>query len=239
MVTLEELQKAVSPKYRKYINEDMVDTVNGIEDPDFREHFRQNLISMSSVLADGRYSVKDFVSAVKFVSYKVLEESDIDAYMYTFPDRYNRVLNRWLEEGLDESEIREKKISPYVSAYKRNELVAKVFERTLIPSRILNAPLFQDALNVQVELMYSARSELVRQNASKTVMEYTNTPEAMKIEMDIGVKQDDEVVALRNEMARLAAMQLEKIQNKVMSSKDIAHSKLLVEETIDVDIEDE
>lgn len=238
MITMKELEKAVSPKNRKYITEDMVETLNKIQDPDFREHYKQNMVSMASILADGTYTTKDFTNAVKFVSYKLLEETDIDAYMMTFPDRYERLMNKWLAEGLTEEQIREQKISSFVAAYKRNDLVAKVFERTLVPSRILNAPLFQEALNVQVQLMYSSRSDIVKQQAAKTVMEYTHTPEAVKIEMEIGMKEDDEIKALRDEMAKLAAMQLEKIENKVLTSKDVAHTKLL-HDPIDVEVDDD
>ena len=238
MITMKELEKAVSPKNRKYITEDMVETLNRIQDPDFREHYKQNMVSMASILADGTYTTKDFTNAVKFVSYKLLEETDIDAYMMTFPDRYERLMSKWLAEGMTEEEVRERKISSFVAAYKRNDLVAKVFERTLVPSRILNAPLFQEALNVQVQLMYSSRSDIVKQQAAKTVMEYTHTPEAVKIEMEIGMKEDDEIKALRDEMAKLAAMQLEKIESKVLTSKDVAHTKLL-HEPIDVEVDDD
>ena len=77
-------------------------------------------------------------------------------------------------------------------------------EQALVPSKILNAPLFQDALNVQAQLMYTATSEMVRTQAANSVLQYTAPNEIQKIELEIGVKGTDEVQALRDEMQRLA-----------------------------------
>lgn len=238
-MTIDELKDALPPRQKKLVTQGVVDTLNQLssdEGEEFAEHYKQNFVSMSTIMNNANYSMKDYVSAVKFASYKLLEHTDIDSYRYTFPDRYARLMLKWQQEGMDEDSIRGQKISPFVTAYKKTELAVKVMERSLVPSRILNAPMFQDALNIQMSLAYTARSEMVRQAAAESVMKYTVSPEATKIEMEIGIKGQDEVMALRDEMRRLATAQQGGIESGSVTSEGIAHSKLL-HEVIDVEAE--
>jgi len=242
-MTLDELKEAVPKHSRGLINQRIVDVFNALEldqGEDFAEHYKQNFVSMSSIMKTGKFSTKDYINAVKYVSHKLLENSDIDAYHLTFPERYNRLMSKWreLDERMTEEEIRGSKISPYVTAYKKTELVTKVLEQSLVPSRILNAPMFQDALNVQASLMYTARSEQVRSQAAESVMKYTMSPEIQKIELEIGVKGQDEIMALRTEMHRLASQQQGTIESGTNTSLQIAEQKILHEIVEDTEIID-
>jgi hypothetical protein len=232
MITLEEL-KATAPKHVKtYVSQDMVNVLNEMEGEhgiDYADTYKQNLLSLSTVLKSGSYSTKEYINASQFVSFKLLQHTDIDAYMLTFPDRYKRLMDKWLPELGSEAEVREKKISPFVSAYKRTELVQKLMERALMPSRVLNAPLFQEALNVQATLMHTARSEMVRMSAANSVMQYTAPNESTKIELDIGVKDGDEIQALRDEMQRLALQQQQAIAGKALSAGEIASRNIVID----------
>jgi len=190
---------------------------------------------MNSVMRGGLYSTKDYMNAVKFSSFRLLKNSDIDSYMMTFPDRYARLMNKHADFG-DEAAIRSEKISPYVTAYKKNDLVVKVTEQALVPSRILNAPMFQQALNIQMGIAMGARSEQVRSQAAESVMKYTMSPEVQKIELEVGVKGQDEVLALRTEMHRLASQQQATIESGTNSALDIAEQTLLHDV---IDVEDE
>jgi hypothetical protein len=230
-MTLEELKENVPKHARNLVTQRIVDVFNKLEEEDgeeFAEVYKQNFISMSSVLKSKNYRISDYLNAVKYASYKLLDNSDIDAYHMTFPDRYKRLIDKWKDFGSEE-DIRMSKISPYVNAYKKSELVQKVLEQTLVPSHILNAPLFQEALNVQVSLMYGAKSEMVRQTAAESVLKYTKPPETQKIELEVGIKGQDEVQALRDEMSRLAAQQQQSISTGQVSSTDVAESVLIAE----------
>ncbi len=228
-MTIEELKSAVPKHSRGLISQNVVDVFNGLDDvhgEDFAEHYKQNFVSMSSVMKGGLYSVKDYMNAVKYVAFKLLENSDIDAYMMTFPDRYQRLMEKHADHG-DEAAIRSEKISPFVTAYKKTDLVTKVLEQSLVPSRILNAPMFQQALNIQMGIALSARSEQVRSQAAESVMKYTMSPEVQKIELEVGVKGQDEIMALRTEMHRLASTQQATIESGTNTSLQIAEQTLL------------
>ena len=238
-MTLDELKAGVPKHSRKFITQGIVDVFNqleGDEGEDFAETYKQNFVSHTRVLQGGEFAMKDYVSAVKFVSFRLLQHPDIDAYMLTFPDRYQRLMTKW--EGLSEEEIRGKKISPYVTAYKQNPLVSKITEQSLVAPHILNAPMFQQALNIQMNTAMTANSELARVAAAESVMKYTRAPEVTKFELEVGIKGQDEIMAMRTEQHRLASMQQLSIESGSMTSKEIAESRLL-HEIIDVNIEGE
>ncbi len=237
-MTIEELKAGVPKHSRGLISQKVVDVFNnleGEEGEDFAEHYKQNFITLSRVLKGGEYRISDYISAVKFVSYKLLENTDIDSYMMTFPNRYARLLLKYENVGTEE-EIRAKSISPFVSAYKKNDLVAKLTEQALVPARILNAPMFQDALNVNYDLMYNARSEIVQQKAADSLLVHLAQPEIQKIELEVGVKGQDEIGAMREEMRRLAGLQQGAIVAGSNTPLQIAESKLMHEI---IDVEDE
>ena len=238
-MTIDELKGAIPKHVRSLVSQNVVDVFNGLageEGPEFAEHYKQNFVGMSSVMKGGQYAVKDYLDAVKFVAYKLLDHTDIDAYHMTFPDRYQRLMTKWADFGTEEM-IRGAKISPFVTAYKKGDLVTKVLEQALVPSRILNAPMFQDALNIQMSIAQTARSEQVRSQAAESVMKYTMSPEVQKFEIEVGIKGQDEIMALRTEMHRLASQQQLTIESGTNTSLEIAEQKLLYAETIEAEVE--
>lgn len=216
----------VLPKHVKSrVTDELVDEINGlITDPKLRENYRENLLSYTSVLADGKYKIGDYINAVKYVSYKLLGSSNIEAYSKTFPDRFQRLV----QEGADD-----KTISSYSTAYNKNKLVNLIFEQTLVPSHILNADLYQKALNVQAQLMISAASEKVRSDAANSLLTHLKMPETTKIELDVGIKVDKSIEDLRATTLELVKQQRLMLESGAMNAKEIAHSNLLIEGELD------
>lgn len=216
----------VLPKHVKSrVTDELVDEINGlITDPKLRENYRENLLSYTSVLADGKYKIGDYINAVKYVSYKLLGSSNIEAYSKTFPDRFQRLV----QEGADD-----KTISSYSTAYNKNKLVNLIFEQTLVPSHILNADLYQKALNVQAQLMISAASEKVRSDAANSLLTHLKMPETTKIELDVGIKVDKSIEDLRATTLELVKQQRLMLEAGAMNAKEIAHSNLLIEGELD------
>lgn len=228
-MTLEELRAAVPKHSRGMVTQGVVNVMNQLveeEGIDFAEQYKQNFVTFSNVLRSGEYTTADYISAVKFVSHKLLENSDIDAYQMTFPDRYVRLLDQYEHHG-DEAAIRSEKISPFVSAYKRNQLVVKLTEQALVPARILNAPMFQQALNIQLELALGSRSDMVRTQAANSILTHLKQPETQHIALEVAVTGSDELAAMRSEMTRLAGIQQNSIESGSNTSLEIAESRLL------------
>lgn len=224
MIEYNVLRDLVPKTQRGMITPEFVDKLNEWNtDPKLVDSFKENLLSYTGVLKDGKYKIEDYVYAVKYVSYKLLGSSDIDAYAITFPDRYQRLT----DEGLDRNGI-----SPYAAAYKKNKLVNAIMEQTLVPSHVLNAPLHQTALNELAQIMMYGKSEMARVNAATSILAATKQPEKTKIELDISVNNKDAISELRRATEELANAQLESIKLGA-SVKHIAESRILDAEVCD------
>ena len=220
-LTIDLFKKALPDKVKKSVNQELVDQVNKmLSDPDMYEAYRDNMLSYTHVMADGKFKISNYIDAVKYVSHKLMGCTNLLAYTKTFPDKYNDFVAR----GVSSSDI-----ASYITAYNKSKLVNLIFAQTLVPSYVLNADMYQKALNVQAELMVSANSEKVRSDAANSILTHLKMPETQKIELDIGVKQDSSIDALRASTLELVAMQRQMIKAGAMSAGEMAGSKLVIE----------
>lgn len=221
VLTLETFRTALPDKVKKTINQELMDSINKtLSDPDMFEAYRENLLSYASVMADGRFKMESYVSAVKYVSHKLMGASNIAAYIKTFPDKYQDFINRGIET---------KDIASYVTAYNKSKLVNLIMEQTLIPSYVLNQDLYQKALNVQAELMLTAKSEKVRSDAANSLLTQLKMPEVNKVQLDVNVKEDGSIAALRESTLELVRQQKLMVQAGAMNAQEVAHSKLVID----------
>lgn len=226
MLTLDQFKLALPDKVKKSINQELIDQINNtLSDPEMFESYRDNLISYTKVMADGKFKVTQYIDAVRYVSFKLMGCTNIEAYTKTFPDKYQR----FIQQG-----VSAKDIASYVTAYNKSKLVNLIFEQTLIPSHVLNQDLYQRALNVQADLMINAKSEKVRCDAANSLLTQLKTPEVKKVELDIGVKEDSSIAALRATTLELARQQRLMVESGAMNAQDVAHGKLIIEGTAEV-----
>jgi hypothetical protein len=225
LITQEQLERVLPKQHRGRITEEVIQEINNIMgDEVVRESFRDNLLGYTNVIGDGRFKIQDYINAVKYVSYKLLGSSNIEAYAKTFPARYQRLV----DEGASSKDI-----SAYSTAYNKNQLVNKIYEQTLVPTHVLNADVYQKAINVQAHLMLHANSEKVRTDAANSLLNHLKKPEAAKIELDIGYKEDRSIQELREATMALARQQRELIESGTLNARDIAHSKIIQGERIE------
>ena len=221
MLTLDQFQLALPDKVKKSINQELIDQINNtLSDPEMFESYRDNLISYTKVMADGKFKVTQYIDAVRYVSFKLMGCTNIEAYTKTFPDKYQR----FIQQG-----VQAKDIASYVTAYNKSKLVNLIFEQTLIPSYVLNQDLYQRALNVQADLMMNAKSEKVRCDAANSLLTQLKAPEVKKVELDIGVKEDSSIAALRAATLELARQQRLMMESGAMNAQEIAHGKLIID----------
>ena len=220
-LTIEQFKQALPDKIKRSVNQELIDQINTtLADPEMYETYRDNLMSYTKVMADGRFKISSYIEAVKYVSHKLMGCTNIDAYIKTFPDKYAN----FIQQG-----VAAKDIASYVTAYNKNKLVNLIFEQTLIPSYVLNQDLYQKALNVQAELMISANSEKVRTDAANSLLTHLKMPETQKVELEIGMKEDSSIAALRATTMELARQQRLMVESGAMNAQEIAHGKLIIE----------
>jgi len=220
-LTVEQFKAALPDKVKKSVNPELVQQViDTLSDPDMYEQYRDNLLSYTSVMKDGKFRVSQYIDAVKYVSHKLMGCTNILAYSKTFPQK----IAQFQAQG-----VSDKDIASYVTAYNKSKLVNLIFEQTLIPSYVLNADLYQKALNVQAELMVSANSEKVRSDAANSILTHLKMPETQKVELDIGIKGDSSIDALRQTTLELVAQQRAMLAAGAMNAKEVAGQRLVIE----------
>ena len=226
-LTKEQFQKVLPKDVRGRISDEIILSINKLlEEPELRDSFRDNLLSYASVMGDGRYKIQGYIDACRYVSYKLLGSSNMEAYAKTFPDRYQRLL----DENTDNSAI-----SAYSSAYAKTQLVNKIFEQTLVPTHVLNADIFQKAINTQAYLMLNANSEKVRTDAANSLLNHLKKPESSKIQLDISYKEDKTLDDLRATTQALVEQQRRLLEEKVIDAKYVAESVIIPREIEDAE----
>jgi hypothetical protein len=230
LLTIDQFKAALPRKVRMNVSQETIDEINAIliSSPE-REAFRDNLLGFGSILQEGKYSVKAYVNAVRYCGFKLTGDTNLQAYIKTFPQRYQKMLDQ---------EWAEKDINSQVSAFHRTQLVTKILEQALVPQWLLNQDLYQKALNVQATLMMSARSEKVRCDAANSLLTQLKMPETQKVSLDVSVKEDDSINELRKATLELVAQQRRALESGITSAKEIAEQKVISGETIDGDFQE-
>ena len=203
---------------RGLLTEKLIEEVNNlIENTPLRESFRDNLLAYTHVLAEGKFKLKDYIRAIHYVSCKLMGDSNIDAYVKTFPDRYQSFID---------NNYPVKDIHSVVTGYNKNLMVTKIMEQALVPTWLLNQDLYQKALNTAADLMLNARSEKVRIDAAATLLVQLKMPEAAKVHLDISVKEDDSITELRRSTLELVKQQRLMLESGAMSAKEVAEQRI-------------
>lgn len=219
-LTVDVLKATMPKRMRGNISQSLVDKLNKlVTDPDERIHFRENLLSYTHVLQDPNVKLEAYIHAVRYVSYKLMGMTNQEAWIKTFPDRYQRIL----ADGKSDMHLR-----ATVSGYNKNKIVATVYEQALIPVHVLNADVFQQAVTTQAQLMTDPNvSDKVRSDAANSLMTHLKAPETRKLNLDIAVAEDDSLRELRHAVTELAQAQRKAIESGMEDAQRIAESKLI------------
>lgn len=219
MLTKDQVERSLPANLKSAATQPLVDMLNNIAaDPLVAEQVRNNFISYTSVLKDGKFKTEDYVTAVTYVSYKLMGYTNQDAYFKTFPQRHASLLAKGSTS---------KDISAYVSAYHRGKLVNLIMEQSLVPTWVLNQDLYQRALNTQADLMVNSGSDMVRQQAANSILLHLTKPkEAMNVQLNLDVKESSGMNEMKEALAQMAKQQQQLIAAG-MTAKEIASSTII------------
>jgi hypothetical protein len=206
MLSLNQVKESLPPGNRNNVTQDMVNQLNALsKDPEEARYIRENFISFSQVLMEGRFRLGDYVQAVMYVSYKVMGKNNIDAYRLTFPDRHAAMIA---------SGKVQKDIASMVTAYNKGVLVTKIMERAIIPTWILNQDMFQAALQTQFEIMTDPDiNSRDRTAAANSLLTHLKKPEVHKSELKIDIAVNDGMASLEKQLRDLSQKQLNLIEH--------------------------
>lgn len=218
-LTVDQVEKALPANLKNSATQALTDQINNIvADPLVAEQVRNNFISYTSVLKEGKFKTEDYLHAVTYVSFKLMGLSNQDAYFRTFPTRHAALVAKGTSS---------KDISAYVSAYNRGKLVNLILEQTLVPTWVLNQDLYQKAINTQADLMMNAQSEMVRTTAANSILTHLAKPKEAGPLINLDMRETSGMNELKDMLRNLAEKQREAIQGGNLTTKDIAEQKVI------------
>lgn len=216
MLDQKEVAAAMPRNLRSSVTPSLIAKVNAAStDPEIAETIRENFMGYVRVLEEGRFKIEDYLNAVAYVSYRLMNFTKEESYSRTFPQRYNALIARGVGD-----------ISPWVSGYDKGKLVNLIMEQSLIPTWVLNQDVYQDAINTQALLMKTAKSELVRTQAANSLLTHIKRPEKQQVELNIGVPENSALIDLSRALDQMADMQRSLIDSGV-TTKEVAHQKII------------
>ena len=219
-LTLQQVTHALPPNLKSNVTQQLVDNINNcVADPIMAEAIKDNFLSYTQVLSEGKFKTEDYLNAVMYVSFKLMGMSNKDAYARTFPARFKALLNNGTSE---------KDISAYVSMYNKGRLVNLILEKSLIPTWVLNQHIHQKAINVQADLMCNANSEMVRMQAANSILTHLTKPKEVGPLINLDLRENSGINELKATLAQLAQQQRDMISNGT-STKQIADQGLVID----------
>ncbi len=229
MLTLNEVKDALPAGMKGVINQTMVDQLNALsKDPEEARFIRDNFVTYNQVLSEGRYKLSDYTRAIMYCTHKILGKPNLDAYKATFPERYQRLVAENKPT---------KDIAAYVSAYNKGQLVSKILAQAAVPTWLLNQHHFQDAINVQADLMNDTTiSPKVRSDAANSLLTHLKQPETNKAELKVEVGMNDGLAALEARLAEMANAQMKVIDGHAMTVEEIAAAPLNLPEPVQEEV---
>ena len=218
-LTVDQVEKALPANLKTAATQSLVDQINNIvSDPLVAEQVRNNFISYTSVLKEGKFKTEDYLHAVTYVSFKLMGMSNQDAYFRTFPQRHAALVAKGTTS---------KDIAAYVSAYNRGKLVNLILEQSLVPTWVLNQDLYQKALNTQADLMINAQSEMVRTTAANSILTHLQKPKEAGPLINIDMRENSGMNELKDMLTALAMKQREAISGGNLTTQEIADQKII------------
>lgn len=217
-LSVEQFKEALPARLKKSVNKELIDKMNVLlHDPDMHEVYRENLMSYTHVMQDGKFRLTNYIDAVKYVSQKLMGRTNMAAFTVTFPDK----ITDWTVR-----KVLPKDMASYVTAYNKSKMVTLIMEQSLVPSWILNQDNFQKAINTQVDLMQRATSEKVRSDAANSIMTHLKMPESQKVELSVATNEDSSISALRDATSALTEQLRTQIQAGQLTAQEVAHAKI-------------
>ena len=219
-LTETEFLEALPTKYHTNITQESIDSINEIlNEPEMLQTFRDNFISYTSILQNGKYKILDYTNAIKYCSYKMAGLNNKDSYIKTFPDRYKQH---------KANGISEKTIDSYICAYNKNKLVTTILEQAYVPVWLINQDAVQKAINKLVTLVTTSQSEKIQMESSIGLLNHLKPPENKKVQLDIGVDGASETISeMREAMRELVNVQAQQLSNGNLNAKYVIESNII------------
>ena len=205
-LTIESIQKAL-PSRKGTITPEIVELINNANnEAEFQgESLLQSAATYENIMVRNKAGIRDYLNAIRFCAYLVsMKDNYTEAYKKTFIHR--EFVQSRLEVSTNSPEYRE--LSSAASRYRRSKLVVDILTYSQVPLDILFSGARYKAIGVLAREMEEADYSRDRIAAAKELLAAVKGPDNVKIELDIGVKEDSAIQNLNDQLAQIASRSL-------------------------------
>ena len=225
LITIEDVKSAL-PQKKGAVTQEAVDIINkSLTDPEFQgESLLKTACIYEGVLKGTRASIPEFLNAIRFCAYISTTDSNYtEAYKRVFMDR--EFVKSRLHEPTDSPRYME--LTSAASRYRRSKLVVDLLTASQVPLDLIFSGQRYKAIGVLADIMENGKYDRDRVNAAKELLAATKGSENMKIELDVGVKENSAVKQLNQQLAEMAAKQKMLLEAGMSNLKDFGAMKVI------------
>ena len=235
VITKEEIQKAL-PSRKNTITDELVALLNASQtEPEFQgESLLQTATTYEQLMVKNKASLRQYLDAIRFCAYMIsLNDNATEAYKKTF--YYRDFVKERLNEPSDSSKYVE-----LVSAANRykvtSNLVKDIMTYSQLPIKLMFRGYGYEAMGVLHQIMHYGKLDRDRVAAAKEILNMVKDDETLKIELDIGVKENSAIVQLNEQLAHFAHQSLIHLQHGTTDLDKLGGMKTR-DDAIDVEID--
>jgi len=222
------------PAKKNTLTDELVDLINDVNnDPEFNgDEFLENMMTYQSVMHKNSGSLYEYINALKFCAYL---EADVSNYTEAY--KKARANDDFVIERMNAAtdSIGYKELTTAASRFRKTPMVRDILMQAELPLYLMFQGGRYKAAGVLMEEMELAQFSKDRISAAKAFLELIKPPENLKIELDIGVKQDSVIDRYENMITGL----IEHQKRELADGKDLHEitniSIIKSEAVIDVD----
>jgi hypothetical protein len=235
-VTTEELIRRF-PAKKATITDEVAELINQANnDPEFNgDEFLENMMTYQNVMIKNSGSLVEFINALKFCAYL---EADVNNYTEAY--KRARANDDFVIERAnlpkDSSEYRE--LTNAASRYRKTPMVRDILTQAEMPLYLMFQGARYSAVSKLVTEMDEAPFSKDRISAAKAILEHVKPPENLKVELDVGIKQDNVIDRYENMISELVAHQKEEIANGA-DLHDITNISIINSDAVDAELEED
>lgn len=199
--SIDELREAMPKKAKVGVTKELVDKLNSLAlSPEEAQAYKDNIVSYSNVLVEGKFKVSSYLNAVRYVSYLLIGMTKKDAYEKVFPERKAHCL----AQGISNDDYKNR-----IKLYQNSKLVQMIKEQANVPLFILNMEHRQLAVNRLVDVLKDdSVSAKVTVEAADVLLKHLTPPATINNQVNVTINQDSSNIIgeLRETMNNIAKM---------------------------------
>lgn len=238
-LTVEELIHRF-PAKKNTITDEVVALINQANnDPEFNgDEFLENMNTYQNVMYKNSGSLSEYINALKFCAYL---ESDVNNYTEAY--KRARANDQFVIDraNLPKDSTGYRELTNAASRYRKTPMVRDILTQAEMPLYLMFQGARYGAVAKLVEEMEDAQFSKDRISAAKAILEHVKPPENTKVELDIGIKQDNIIDRYENMITDLVEKQKQMIAegNDLNEVTNISIINSKDEDTIDIYPEDD